>query len=173
MADAGVRTVCELTTYAPEPVADILLRKHAIVQKIILRAGWLADALAELAAIAPTRLTITAAPTAPYFSLGANGPHGSATVEFARDPQLLETFQVARRVTNTYKYAMIQGASRAMRMATKVSVRADEQGVLSLQFMIEVEGGGVSFVDFSFVPFLPDEDDDEEEEIEDANAGFD
>jgi cell cycle checkpoint protein len=34
---------------------------------------------------------------------------------------------------------------------------------LSLQFMVEVEGGGVSFVDFRFVPYLRDEDEDDEE----------
>ena len=171
MEVSGVVTVCELSTYEAEPVAEIPLRKDAIVQKIIMRASWLHDAITELASAAPTRLTIVAAPTAPCFSLSASGPHGSASVEFSRDPQLLETFQVARRVANTYKYAMIRGASRAMGMATKVSIRADEHGVLSLQFMIEVEGGGVSFVDFSFVPFLPE---DEDEGIEnDPNDGFD
>ena len=174
MEETGVTTVCELATYTPEPVADIPLRKDAIVQKIIMRAGWLHDAIAELSAAAPTRLTVLAAPTRPYFSLSANGPHGSATVEFTRDPALLETFQVARRVSNTYRYALIQGARRAMGMATKVSIRADDQGVLSLQFMIEVEGGNVSFVDFSFVPQLPEDEDNDDEDVgEDANDGFD
>lgn len=102
---------------------------------------------------------MTASPSAPFFALSANGPHGSATVEFSKDPQLLETFQVPRRVVNTYKYAFIKGASRAMAMATKVSIRGDENGVLSLQFMIEVEGGQVSFVDFRFVAYIAEEGD--------------
>ena len=50
-----------------------------------------------------------------------------------------------------------------MAIATKVSIRSDEQGVLSLQFMVEVEGGGFTFVDFRFVPFIPEEGEDEEE----------
>ena len=41
-----------------------------------------------------------------------------------------------------------------MSVASKVSVRADSQGVLSLQFMIEVEAGKLSFVDFRFVPLV-------------------
>ena len=180
MEETGVTTVCELATYEAEPVADIPLQKDAVVQKIIMRAAWLHDAVAELGTIAPTRLTMMAAPaverasaaTGPCFSLAADGPHGSAAVEFSHDPGLLETFQVAWRTVNTYKYALIRGASRAMAMATKVSIRADEQGVLSLQFMIEVEGGGVSFVDFTFVPFLPD-DEDVESSLGNNNAGFD
>jgi cell cycle checkpoint protein len=61
---------------------------------------------------------------------------------------------------------MIKAASEAMRLASKVSVRGDEQGVLSLQFMVEVEGGGVSFVDFRFVPFLREDDEEDEEDDE-------
>jgi cell cycle checkpoint protein len=76
---------------------------------------------------------------------------------------LLETFTVAEKWTQSYKFEMIKAAAEAMRLASKVSVRGDEQGVLSLQFMVEVEGGGVSFVDFRFVPYLRDEDEDDEE----------
>lgn len=85
---------------------------------------------------------------------------------------LLETFQLSDPDTTlrySYKFSLIQKAARAMALATKVSVRGDDQGVLSLQFMIEVEGGKVSFVEFHFVPLVEEEDDgdddgDEEEE---------
>jgi cell cycle checkpoint protein len=67
---------------------------------------------------------------------------------------------------------MIKAAAEAMRLASKVSVRGDEQGVLSLQFMVEVEGGGVSFVDFRFVPFIRgEEDEDEASSQEDDDFG--
>jgi len=170
LEEAGVTTTCELVTYEPEAQSDIPLQKDAISQKIIMRASWLHDAISELSSTSPTRLTIVASPTAPYFTLSSSGPLGSATVEFSKDPQLLETFYVPKRVVNTYKYSLIKGATRAMSMANKVSIRGDEQGVLSMQFMIEVEGGGVSFVDFRFVAYVPedgegDEEDEEEEEI--------
>ena len=180
LEESGVTTTCELTTYEPDFQEDIPLQKDAIAQKIIMRASWLHDAINELSSTSPTRLTITSAPTAPYFTLSSTGPLGSATVEFSNDPQLLETFQVPRRTVNTYKYSLVTGASRAMASASKVSVRSDEQGVLSLQFMIEVElgpgGGGIglAFVDFRFVPLLSEvgeEDDDDEEEEEEEEDG--
>ena len=166
LEEAGVTTTCELTTYQTDLYEEIPLQKDALMQKIIMRASWLHDAVVELSSTSPTRLTIVASNIAPFFALSSTGPLGSATVEFSKDPQLLETFQVKERTVNTYKYALIKGASRAMSIASKVSIRGDEQGVLSLQFMIEVEGGGVSFVDFKFVPFVADEGEGDESEDE-------
>ena len=163
LEETGVTTICQLATYEPEFQEEIPLQKDAITQKIIMRASWLQDAINELSSTSPTRLIIVSSPTAPYLTLSSSGPLGSATVEFSKDPQLLETFQVPRRIMNTYKYSLIKGASRAMAIASKVSIRSDEQGVLSLQFMIEVENGVFSFVDFRFVPFLPEEGEGEEE----------
>ncbi|KZF22115.1 Rad1-domain-containing protein [Xylona heveae TC161] len=161
LEESGVTTTCKLVTYSPEAPEEIPLRRDRLAQKIIMRSSWLHDAINELSSTSPTRLTITASPTAPYFMLSSSGPLGSATVEFSKDPKLLETFQVNRRSVNTYKYSLIRATTKAMAIASKVSIRCDEQGVLSLQFMIEVEGGGVSFVDFRFVPFLPEEADEE------------
>ncbi|KAI9779089.1 MAG: ssDNA endodeoxyribonuclease [Geoglossum umbratile] len=167
LEEAGVTTTCELVTYQPDIFYDIPLRRDALAQKIIMKASWLHDAITELSSTSPTRLTITASPQAPYFALSATGPLGSATVEFSRDPQLLETFVVARRCVNTYKFSLVKAATRAMALASKVSIRGDDVGVLSLQFMIEVEGGGVSFVDFRFVPFVAQEGEDDEGEEDD------
>jgi len=101
-------------------------------------------------------------------------------------PTVTETFLVnppssmGSRVRQNYRFALIRKATRAMAVASKVSIRGDIQGVLSLQFMIELGGdnansggniggvqlpgggfsGNVSFVDFRFVP-LVDEDEGE------------
>ncbi|KAI9840528.1 MAG: ssDNA endodeoxyribonuclease [Thelocarpon superellum] len=173
LEEAGVTTTCELVTYEPEMQEEIPLQRDKLAQKIIMRASWLHDAINELSSTSPTRLTIIASPSAPYFSLASTGPLGSASVEFSKDPALLETFQVAHRTVNTYKYASIKAASRAMAIASKVSIRGDEQGVLSLQFMIETEGGGVSFVDFRFVPFLPEQGEGDEDEESGGEGGED
>lgn len=166
LEETGVTTKCELVTYEPEEREDIPLQTDAISQKIIMKASWLHDAIQELSSTSPTRLTIVASPDSPCFALSSSGPLGSATIEFSKDPQLLETFYVPRRVANTYKYSLIKGASRAMAMASKVSIRGDIQGVLSLQFMIEMDEDRVSFVDFRFVAYIPEEGEGDEEDEE-------
>ncbi|CZR54864.1 probable DNA repair exonuclease rad1 [Phialocephala subalpina] len=169
LEESGVTTTCNLNTYEPESPEEIPFARDATQVKIIMQARWLFDAISELSATSPTRLDLTAFPAAPYLSLSAVGPLGSASVEFAKGRELLETFTVAEKWTQSYKFEMIKAAAEAMRLASKVSVRGDEQGVLSLQFMVEVEGGGISFVDFRFVPFLRDEDEDDEEEQDDED----
>ncbi|KAF2868598.1 repair protein Rad1/Rec1/Rad17-domain-containing protein [Massariosphaeria phaeospora] len=136
----------------------------------------------------------------PYFALSSSGDLGSARVEFNNNPypsnrppppptnpnptdaengpqptpHLLEIFKLSSpssTLRNSYKFSLIQKAARAMSVATKVSVRADTQGVLSLQFMIEVESGKICFVDFRFVPLVDEDGDDDEGEGEETMMG--
>jgi cell cycle checkpoint protein len=168
----GVSTTCNLTTYITEHANgsgeddgdyndnDIPFDKEDLSFKIITHARWLLDALAELAPAAPEKLTIAATKTEPYLRLTtAGGPLGSSTVDFAKGRDLLETFAVRRRWAQTFKFDMIRSATEAMRIASKVSLRGDGQGVLSMQFMVEMEGREPSFLDFRFVPYAVCEDD--------------
>lgn len=159
--------------------------------------------------------------TPPLFALeGAGGPFGDSVVDFqpaqpqnrnsgvssnatSKDskknvPLVSETFTVLPgtagtngRVRQRYKFTHIQKAVRAMDLASKVCIRCDIQGVLSLQFMIELSGDGIgvaasrngdgvnrsgaavvgdgvkaSFVDFRFVPLVDEEDEYEDDTLE-------
>lgn len=144
----------------------IPLQRDALSLKIIMRSTWLHNAITELSSTNPEVLSITASATsAPYFSLsGLGGPYGDSSVDFQpkasskdnavngtykrKSPVITETFQVApppgtgSRVRQRYRFELIKKAGRAMALASKVSIRGDAQGVLSLQFMIEVGEGG-------------------------------
>jgi len=52
-----------------------------------------------------------------------------------------------------YRFGAVKMALRAMSTSSKVSVRTDGEGVLNLNFMVEVEGKNV-FVDFRVRSFL-------------------
>ncbi|KAF9883154.1 ssDNA endodeoxyribonuclease [Aspergillus nanangensis] len=115
----------------------------------------------------------------PYHKVLADDGTSRARAKRAKlAPTVTETFLVSppssmgSRITQSYRFALIQKATRAMAAANKVSIRGDRQGVLSLQFMIDFDngatgnvrpGGGsicsaVTFVDFRFVPLLDEED---------------
>ncbi|KAI1077348.1 DNA repair exonuclease rad1 [Whalleya microplaca] len=164
LEETGVKTQCNMMTYTPESPDDIPFDRQDLSFKIIMQARWLLDSLSELAPMSPARITITASPNAPYLSLSSGGALGSASVDFSSGRDLLETFAVSDRWVQSFKFDYIRSASEAMRIANKVSFRGDGQGVLSLQFMVEVEGGAVSFLDFRFVPYITQEDEESDSE---------
>lgn len=194
--EAGVKTTCNLTTYLPETPEDIPFDVDDLSFKVIMQARYLLDALNEVGAISPERLTITVSRKEPYLRFRTSGSHSGAgapgvesTVDFKRGRELLETFSVRahdrakgeRRWSQTFKFDTIKAATEAMRIASKVSLRGDGQGVLSMQFMVEVEGvaggggagagvagggAGLSFLDFRFVPYATDGDEESDTEGE-------
>lgn len=167
LEESGVTTTCNLNTYEPESPEEIPFQRADMPVKLIMQARWLFDAISELSSTSPSRLDITVHPQAPYLTLSAVGHLGSASVEFSKGRDLLETFTVTTKWTQSFKFDLIKAAADAMRLANKVSIRGDEQGVLSLQFMVDVERDVNSFVDYRFVPFLSEDDDNEEESEED------
>jgi cell cycle checkpoint protein len=199
LTEASIRTTCDLSTYEPEYTEEIPFDRRAVVLKTIMRGTWMYDALSELSSTSPDKLTMYAKMVKgkPFFAMSASGTLGSARVEFNNQPQanpddaldpptnLLETFQLSDTsdvLRSTYKFDLIQKAARAMSVAKKVSIRMDVQGVLSLQFMVEVEAaatgapgagasavvasGKLSFVDFVVVPMIEEDDDEEGDGVE-------
>lgn len=153
LEEAGVVTTCNLVTYEPEAPDEIPFQRDEVEVKIIMQARWLYDAISELSPTNPHRLDLVISPSSPGLSLSAVGALGSASVEFGKKKDLLETFDVEKRWAQSYKFDMFKTAGEAMRLASKVSIRGDAQGVLNLQLMVEVDGGGISFVSYTFVPF--------------------
>ncbi|QPC74748.1 hypothetical protein HYE68_005500 [Fusarium pseudograminearum] len=160
--ESGVKTTASLTTYLPEIPDDIPFDRTDLTFKIIMQSRTLLDSLAEISPTAPLKLTITATKTSPFLSLAGAGDLGSSGVDFARGRDLLETFTIQDRWSQAYKFDFIKNSTEAMRIANKVSLRGDSQGVLSMQFMVDIEGGKRSFLDFRFVPFLQEDGEDDD-----------
>lgn len=157
--ESGVKTTAGLTTYLPEIPDDIPFDRSDVRFKIIMHSRILLDCLAEISPTAPEKLMVTVTKSSPYLSLAGTSDLGSSGVDFARGRERLEVFSVAERWSQTYKFDFVKSSSEAMRVASKVSLRGDGQGVLSLQFMVDMDGGKRSFLDFRFVPFMRGEDD--------------
>ncbi|KAK3382371.1 Rad1/Rec1/Rad17 [Lasiosphaeria ovina] len=166
LEESNVKTTCNLTTYVSETPDDIPFDIEDLSFKIIMPARLLLDVLSEMVPTAPEKLTVTASRRAPYLRLASAGASalGSTSVDFAKGRDVLETFSVRERWAQTFKFDIIKSATEAMRIASKVSLRGDGQGVLSMQFMVEVEGAGPSFLDFRFVPYAVQEGDEDTDE---------
>ncbi|RKF63795.1 DNA damage checkpoint control protein rad1 [Erysiphe neolycopersici] len=163
LEESAVITTCHLNTYEAEFSEEIPFQRDAMQVKIIMQARWLFDTISELSATSSNRLDITAYPSSPYLCFSAIGPLGSTSVDFSNGRDLLETFTVADKWSQSYKVEMIKTSIEAMKLASKVSIRGDEQGVLSLQFMVQVEDGGINFIDFRFIPLIRMKEDDNDD----------
>jgi cell cycle checkpoint protein len=168
MSEAGVTTTCELTTYEADTTEEIPFSRDSVALKTIMRSTYLLDAVTELSSVNPSNISFQATPNASIgtnLSLSASGALGSATVDFTTntdsDTPILETFHCAAKTNASFKFSLFKAAQRAMASASKVSLRLDEDGVLSMQYLIEIASGGgdgVAFVDFRVVPLVDGED---------------
>ncbi len=162
--ESGVKTTAGLTTYTPEEQKEIPLDRNDLCFKIIMPSRSLLDALAEISPTAPARLALTATEAAPYLSLTGKGDLGSSGVDFARGKALIETFNIRNKWSQAFKFDFIKSSTEAMRISSKVSLRGDGEGVLSMQFLVEMDGGTPTFLDFRFLPFATDEEGEDEDE---------
>ncbi|KAF2148364.1 hypothetical protein K461DRAFT_297789 [Myriangium duriaei CBS 260.36] len=178
----GVRTGSSLTTYLEdEGREEIPFDREGVRCKAILPASVLGDAVGDIAALGPPEVFVVEGGGEEKWLVlrGEGGAGGECRVEFGEEEgggrtKLLETWQCAGRVVGRYAFGTVRKALVAMRAGTKVSLRIDGQGVLSLQFLVEVGEGGeekgreeVAFVDFRIVPLFDGAEEGEEEGSED------
>ncbi|KAF9228751.1 Rad1-domain-containing protein [Gyrodon lividus] len=172
---SGPTTTCEISTFDPEPNIDLPFDGDQTVLKIIFKSSsWLRDALSELDPSCEKITFIgdpaadvgrgagqrgsargpgTGGPPKPLFRIKASGAFGSTEMDYPNDKEVLETFECLRPVTVSYRFAHISRTSRALQSSTKTSLRIEEEGLLSLQFLVPVpvaRGGGTSgsFIEF-------------------------
>ncbi|KAK6539303.1 ssDNA endodeoxyribonuclease [Orbilia ellipsospora] len=172
LEESGVTTTCHLTTFITPPTYDLIpFSRSTMTHKIILKAAYLHDALSELDTLSPETLTYSTSPSKPHFSLTATGILSQGTVDFSHNKNIMETFSVSVENCNRYKFALVRKAMRAMGVASKVSLRGDEMGVLSMQYLIEMpeKGGAPTFIDFRFLPL--NEGDSSDDDRDDGRGG--
>ena len=199
IVEGAITTTAELNTYSVrDEYSDdgmIPLDKNSLCLKTIMPSSFLSDAVAELSGTNPDVLVLNvSASSAPLLSFeGEGGSLGDAVIEylaesksesgFARtkkQPSITETFAVTPgqgsngRIKTKYKFDLVKKAVRAMQLATKVSLRQDSQGVLSLQFLVNsahssmggtqaVSGASEpTFIDFRLLPLVDDDSEDED-----------
>ncbi|KAF7188407.1 DNA damage checkpoint control protein rad1 [Pseudocercospora fuligena] len=178
MSEAGLTTACDLTTYEADTNEEIPFNRDSLSLKTIMRSSCMLEAITELSSMSPTDLTFQASPNSrsANLSLTATGALGSSTVDFTThtdsETPTLETFHCPAKTSASFKFSLIKAAQRAMASASKVSLRLDEDGVLNMQYLIEIDSGhgdGVAFVDYRVVPLVDGEAEEDDYESDDSD----
>ncbi|KAK2460638.1 hypothetical protein APHAL10511_007108 [Amanita phalloides] len=146
---SGPTTTCEITTFEPEPMLDLEFDNSKLLLKIILKSSWLRDALMELDPSCEKITFISNPPTEstagigrrkssekPILRIQAEGSFGSTQMDYPNDKDVLETFECVMPLEFSYRFAHINRTLRALQSSTKTSLRIDDEGLLSLQFLM-------------------------------------
>ncbi|KAF8162854.1 Rad1/Rec1/Rad17 [Crassisporium funariophilum] len=176
---SGPTTTCEIATFTTDDQLELDFDNSRTVLKIILKSSWLRDALSELDPSCekltfigypppnpqeePTRSNHTAGPTTarqkqkaskPMLRIQAGGTFGSTEMDYPNDRDVLETFECKKGVSFSYRFGHISRTLRALQSSTKTSLRIDDRGLLSLQFIMPspkpkgASGGADAFIEF-------------------------
>ncbi|XP_028604452.2 cell cycle checkpoint protein RAD1 [Podarcis muralis] len=154
LEDGGVVTVCKINTQEPEEILDFDFCSTNVVNKIILQSEGLREAFSELD-MSSEVLQITVSLEKSNLRLSTFGNAGSTHLDYPKDSDLIEAFHCNQSQTNRYKIALLKPSTKALVLSCKVSIRTDNRGFLSLQYMIRTEDGQICFVEFYC---CPDED---------------
>ncbi|XP_015703799.1 cell cycle checkpoint protein RAD1 [Coturnix japonica] len=151
LEEGGVVTVCRINTQEPEDLLDFNFCSTNVINKIILQSEGLREAFSELDMTSEV-LQITMSPDKPYFRLSTFGNAGSAHLDYPKDSDLIEAFHCNQTQTNRYKISLLKPSTKALALSCKVSIRTDNRGFLSLQYMIRNEDGQICFVEYYCCP---------------------
>ncbi|XP_044148675.1 cell cycle checkpoint protein RAD1 [Bufo gargarizans] len=154
LEEGGVVTVCKIHTQEPEETLDFDFCSTNVLNKIILQSEGLREAFSELD-MTSDFLQITMSPEKPYLRLSTFGNAGSAHLDYPKDSDLIEAFHCTQTQTNRYKISLLKPSTKALALSCKVSIRTDNRGFLSLQYMVRNEDGQICFVEYYC---CPDED---------------
>ncbi|CAB4002681.1 Cell cycle checkpoint RAD1, partial [Paramuricea clavata] len=147
LEEGGVITDCSIQTEEPDEALDFNFKTHNVVNKIIMQSSFLKEAFHELDMTSEV-LEILMSPDSPYFRMSTFGHAGSAHVDFPKDSEKVETFECTKTQTNRYKITLLKPSTKALDISSKISIRMDNRGFLSLQYMIINDDGETCYVEY-------------------------
>ncbi|ORY43865.1 hypothetical protein BCR33DRAFT_785659 [Rhizoclosmatium globosum] len=175
LQNARVKSVARLKTLQLETSQeDIMLLETQfgnsdVCCKITMKSIWLTHAISELDPSTDT-LKIHVSPRTPHLRISSRGLAGETVVEYmggsnefgtaSDEADALESVKCDQEVAYEYKYSVVQPALKTLLvLSTRVSLRLNGEGMLSMQFMVPVsESTGVGGAQMGYVNFvcLPD-----------------
>ncbi|KAK2145826.1 hypothetical protein LSH36_655g01043 [Paralvinella palmiformis] len=158
LEENGVLTDCSLTTQDPEETLDFNFSSTNVINKIIMKSECLKEAFSELDMTSEV-LQILMSPDKPHFRLSTFGSAGSSHSDFPKESDMMESFQCEKTQSNRYKISLLKPSVKALMLSSRISLRMDRRGFLSMQYMIKTDDGQVCFVEYFCAP-------DEMEEID-------
>lgn len=152
-------TECSIKTKNAQPTLDFALDDEcASFNSIILRGPDFAQLLSEINRSAD-ELELYMSPTVPYFKISTLGVvQSDSTLQVAKSSDMMLMFACKQMCSVRYKMSHIRIPMKAIGLATKVAVRTDGSGLLSMQMMVLSEENAQIYVEYFVTPLTEEED---------------
>ncbi|KAL5972062.1 Cell cycle checkpoint protein RAD1, partial [Taenia solium] len=171
LEDSGVVAECNIKTMDALEVLDFDFASSQLTSKVIIKSECMREAFSELD-VTSDILEISIIPNTlphPRLRLTTYGFEGTTHYDFPRDSDFVELFECSTTepCVARYRLSLLRpSTNRALALSTRISLRMNGRGFLSLQYMIQAGNDSTSsFVEFFCVP-----DVDEPDERSFANA---
>jgi cell cycle checkpoint protein len=87
-------------------------------------------------------------PRPPYVRISSESSLGIVEVDIPRHSEIMEHFECDYPQTFKYRYTLMIPILKAVTLSSKTSLRLNDRGCLSLQFMIPIEEDKTSLVEY-------------------------
>lgn len=125
-----------INTYDPE---SLVVFSMAFINKIILDASVLIE-FWKCADSSSSHIVIGISNTDDAFEMSTKSDRGSFLQRIDPESSHIEHYECTVPMSNHYLMEHMKSTLRPLLLATKVSVRTDQQGLLNMQFLIRLEG---------------------------------
>eukprot|EP01147_Barroeca_monosierra_P002839 gene2839-5677_t len=138
LEEHGVITDCSIRTQEPDEFADIDIRTATIPTNVIMKSDWLAEVFSDLDTSSDI-IEFFLSPNAPHFRLSTFGVAGSSQIDCTKTSDKVESFQCDRPIKYNYNLKLLKPSEKALALASQVSIRINDDGILSMQYLVETE----------------------------------
>ncbi|KAA0188539.1 Cell cycle checkpoint protein RAD1 [Fasciolopsis buskii] len=164
LEENGVVAECNIKTMEAFEILDFDFSGSSRTDKVIVKSDCMREAFSELDMSSEVlELALLPPPaTQPRLRLTTYGSAGTMHFDLPRTSDQVEVFESSSGQPRLarYRLSLLRPATgRALAMSTRISIRVNERGFLSMQFMINLPDAQIAFVEFFCVP---DEDEADE-----------
>jgi cell cycle checkpoint protein len=154
LEDRGVITQCEIKTLDTPGPMEMNFRTSAITHRAIIRSEVLKDAFQDLDVPEADSVSVHMTPDVPYLSMSVDGASCRCQVDFATEQatDVFTAFQCADPVTHRYSLELMKPCVKALLKSDHVNVRANRDGMMSMQHVINAHDGNPHWVEFLLRP---------------------
>ncbi|CAD6885997.1 unnamed protein product [Tilletia controversa] len=152
MEENDVETQCSLATFEPSTHFEHTFDRDACVAQVIMKSHWLQEAI-EVIDSSASKVTLHFLPTdrggptiggprprrmqaKESLKLTADADFGAVEIDFPKESNMMDVFDCERATINSYRFSHLHQAIKALQVSLKVSMRTDERGLLSMQFLM-------------------------------------